>query len=233
MAFAGYAVYLDFEIRSAFEGRRWAVPARVYARSLELFAGAPISLEQLTEELQRLEYRSVTNPQWPGEYHRAGNTLHVHTRQFRFWDAEEPARRLRIQFDGGVLRAVEPDTFGAALPIARLDPPQIGAIYPAHREDRVLIRLADVPPLLIQGLLAVEDRNFYQHSGIDFRAIARAAWANLRALGLVQGASTVTQQLVKNFFLTPERTLWRKSNEALMALLLERHYDRRRESTKD
>ncbi len=226
MTFAGYAVYLDFEIRGAFEGRRWAVPARVYARSLELFAGAPISIEQLTEELQRLEYRSVTNPQRPGEYHRAGNTLHVHTRQFRFWDAEEPARRLRIQFDGGVLRAVGPDTFGAALPIARLDPPQIGAIYPAHREDRVLIRLADVPPLLIQGLLAVEDRNFYQHSGIDLRAIARAAWANLRALSLVQGASTVTQQLVKNFFLTPERTLWRKSNEALMALLLEWHYDK-------
>lgn len=221
-----YTIYLDFQIRHAFEGRRWAVPARVYARPLEVFVGAPLSLAQLKAELQRLEYRAVADPRRPGEYGREGDMLRVYTRQFRFWDGEEPARRLKIGFDGGVVRALLPDGAGGEIPIARLDPPQIGAIYPAHREDRLLIRLEDVPPLMIQTLLAVEDRNFHEHSGIDLRAIARAAWANLRALAVVQGASTITQQLVKNFFLTPDRTLWRKANEAIMALLLEWHYEK-------
>lgn len=226
LVLAVYTVYLDFEIRSTFEGRRWAVPARVYARPLELFTGASLSPDQLTRELQRLDYRAVADPARPGEYRRTGSTLDIHTRRVQFWDGEEQARRLLVRFDGGVLAALESRADGTALAIARLDPPQIGAIYPAHREDRVLIRLADVPPLLIQALLAVEDRNYYHHSGIDPRAIARAAWANLRAGGVVQGASTITQQLVKNFFLTPERTLWRKANEAVMALLLEWHYDK-------
>lgn len=223
---AGYTAYLDIEIRRTFEGKRWAVPARVYARPLELFAGASLSLERFVEELKRLEYRSTNEPTRPGEYRRSGATVHLYTRRFLFWDGEEPARRLRIKFDGGVLGVIEPEAIGEALPIVRLDPPQIGAIYPAHREDRVLIKLDEVPPLMTQMLLAVEDRNFYEHNGIDLRAIARASWANLRAGGVVQGASTITQQLVKNYFLSPERTLWRKVNEALMALLLEWHYDK-------
>ncbi len=223
---AAYTLYLDFEVRHAFEGRRWAVPARVYARPLELFAGASLSAAQLRDELVRLEYRAVAQPSGPGEYHSDGSTVQLYTRGFRFWDGEEPARPLRLRFDGSVLTDVADAAGTQALAIVRLDPPQIGAIYPAHREDRVLIKLADVPPSLIQTLLAVEDRSFYEHHGIDLRAIARAAWANLRARAVVQGASTITQQLVKNFFLSPERTLWRKANEALMALLVELHYDK-------
>lgn len=226
LLFGAYVVYLDVTIRSAFEGKRWAVPARVYARSLELFSGAPLSADALERELSRLSYHSTPSPQRAGEYRREGEEILLHTRPFAFWDGREPERRLRLSFSGALLRTLQPDRIDEAVPIVRLDPPVIGAIYPTHREDRVLVRRDQVPEQLIAGLLAVEDRHYYQHHGIDSKAVLRALWANIRALGVVQGASTITQQLVKNFFLTPERTLWRKANEAVMALLLEWHYDK-------
>ncbi len=108
----------------------------------------------------------------------------------------------------------------------RIDPPLVGRIYPASGEDRVRVRLGEVPPLLVRALIAVEDREFHEHHGIVWRAIARAAWANLRAGAFVQGGSTITQQLVKNLYLGAERTLWRKLNEALMALVVELRYDK-------
>ena len=221
-----YTIYLDVIVRNAFEGKRWAVPARVYARSMELFSGAVLSADIFESELRLLGYREVDAPKRAGEYWRQGERFLVATRSFRFWDGTEPERRLRITFTGDLLRSLQSDTLDQMVPIVRLDPPAIGAIYPAHREDRVLVRLEKVPSQLLDTLLAVEDRSFYQHHGIDPKAMVRALLANLRAFGVVQGASTITQQLVKNFFLTPERTLRRKINEALMALLLEWHYEK-------
>ncbi len=112
------------------------------------------------------------------------------------------------------------------LTLARLDPLYIGGIYPAHNEDRLLVRLDEVPEQLVQALIAIEDRKFYKHHGIHLRGMARAVVALVTGRG-VQGGSTLTQQLVKNFFLSPERTLRRKATEILMALLLELHYDKR------
>jgi penicillin-binding protein 1B len=102
----------------------------------------------------------------------------------------------------------------------------IGSIYPVHNEDRVLVKLGEVPPMLITALIAVEDRNFYEHGGVAPSAMLRALFANLRAGGTVQGGSTITQQLVKNFFLSNERTLWRKLNEIVMAIALEKRYEK-------
>ena len=101
-----------------------------------------------------------------------------------------------------------------------MDPVQIGSFYPTRKEDRILIKLENTPDALINGLLATEDRDFYHHYGISFKAIARALWANFRAGSVVQGGSTITQQLIKNLYLTSEKSLWRKVNEALMALIL-------------
>jgi len=213
-------------VRAAFEGKRWAVPARVYARSLELFSGARLSAKQFERELKQLGYRRRAATTRPGEYSRNGEQFLVHTRSFRFWDGSEPSRRLRIAFSGRLLRTLQPESVSETVPIVRLDPPVIGAIYPSHREDRVLVKLGQVPAMLLDALIAVEDRSFYEHHGLDPKGILRALWANLKAFDVVQGASTITQQLVKNFFLTPDRTLWRKLNEALMALLLEWHYEK-------
>lgn len=219
-----YTAWLDSQVRQQFEGKRWALPAQVYARPLELYPGLALTASELQAELQRLGYRELRHPRQPGSYAQLGRSLIITTRAFDFWDGREPSRHLRLSFSRQRLTDIRQADNGDALDLVRLDPPLIARIYPAHKEDRVLVRLDDVPPLLIDALLTVEDRDFYQHHGVSPRAIARALWANLRAGRTVQGGSTLTQQLVKNFFLTNERTLVRKLNEAIMALLLEWHY---------
>jgi penicillin-binding protein 1B len=226
MLMAAYAAWLDHRVTSEFEGGRWAVPARVYARPLELFAGRALSPGNFVRELQAADYHPGGGTA-PGTYVRRNDTFRLRTRSFRFWDGAEPSHRLEVRFSGDRVAAVRDLAQGASLPLVRLDPAHIGNIYPNHREDRILVRLDDVPRTLVEALIAVEDHRFMEHHGVSFIGIARAALANLRAGRVVQGGSTLTQQLVKNYFLSNERTLWRKLNEAAMAVLLELHYDKR------
>ena len=219
---AGYAVWLDIRVRAQFEGKRWALPARVYARAVELWPGARLAPDTLEDELRRAGYHREDRPHRPGSYLRAGNRFVIEAREFRFWDAVEPARRIEVGFDTGVVRTL--DAGGGPAAIVRLDPPLVGRIYPRHHEDRVMVRLDDAPPVLVAGLIAVEDHRFFDHHGVSLLAVARAAWANVRAAAVVQGGSTLTQQLAKNLFLSPERTLSRKLTEAVMALLLDARY---------
>src|SRR5205807_6932182 len=135
----------------------------------------------------------------PGWYVRADNALDISVRPFLFADGPQPARRMHIAFDGGTVSALT-DAEGRELPLARLEPAPIGGIYPAGNEDRVLVRLRDVPKHLVDALIATEDRKFFSHMGFDPRALARAAASVFS--GRMQGGSTITQQLVKNFFLT-------------------------------
>ncbi|MGH8622490.1 MAG: penicillin-binding protein 1B, partial [Burkholderiales bacterium] len=155
---------------------------------------------------------------------RHGDALEIALRPFVFWDGPQPAQRVRVAFENGAAASVR-DAPGRDLPLVRLEPVPIGGIYPAGNEDRVLVRLGEVPKHLVQALLATEDRSFYSHRGFDLRGIARAVVNFVRGRGL-QGGSTLTQQLVKNFFLTPERTVQRKVTELFMAVLLELHYDK-------
>jgi penicillin-binding protein 1B len=217
---------LDRTVRHQFEGKRWALPARVYARPLELLAGMPLTADELTSELTSLGYQRTASPDSPGSFFPQRHTVSFTTRTFTFWDETEPSVPVQAVFQNNQLVSLQHTHSGAPLPLVRLDPLLIGSIYPAHNEDRLLVRLQDVPPLLPKILIAVEDQRFYAHHGVDPFALARAVWANLRARTTIQGGSTLTQQLVKNFYLSPERTLWRKLKEALMALILEWHYSK-------
>lgn len=226
LALVAYGVYLDFAIRKQMEGRRWALPATVYTQPLELYAGKAMAPARLTRELEQVGYRRQAAAPQPGSYTRGDASMRIHTRAFRFEDGRAPARQLEVSFDGGRISAIH-NTRGDGVAIARIEPQRIGTLSPTRREDRNLVELDDVPPHLVAALLATEDRNFTDHFGIDPVGLARAMWANIRAGGIVQGGSTITQQLIKNFYLTSERSLSRKLNEMLMAVLLELHYGKR------
>ncbi len=219
-----YVFYLDVNVRSQFEGKRWAVPASVYARPMELYPGMRLTRQQLLDELQALGYQRGPSADGVGSFKVQGRHVTLVTRPFRFWDGEESSRRIQLSFDGSALTRIRDAASDQPLTLVRLEPQLVAKIYPGHNEDRILVRLDKVPQALTTALVATEDRNFYQHHGVAPLSILRAAWVNLRSGRTVQGGSTLTQQLVKNFYLTNERTLWRKINEAIMALLLEFHY---------
>lgn len=224
-AFCLYVMYLNWQITSRFEGRRWDLPARVYARPLELYAGMSLSPDALEQELSRLGYRAVaTEPTTPGSYQRYGRVIAAVTREFRFWDELQPSTRFRVSFNAGKVESIVVPA--GKSPVVRLDPLMVGSIFPQHGEDRLVVAPEQVPETLRQALIAVEDRRFMQHPGVDPIALGRAVLANVRAGGVTQGGSTLTQQLVKNYFLDNRRTLGRKLREALMALILELHYSK-------
>jgi len=220
-----FMVYLDARITATFSDKMWELSAKVYARPLELFAGAALTPGDLAYELEVLGYRTVTTPRQPGEVSRNQNRVDLYARGFDFPDEREPQRRVLVEFSGARVKAVSAG--GTGIDLMRLDPVQVGGIYPRQGgEDRLLVRLADVPEVFRRGLMAVEDRSFDQHWGFSIGGIARAAFSNLRSGQVVSGGSTITQQLVKNYYLTSERTLVRKLTEVLMAVLLELHYEK-------
>jgi len=222
---AGFAVYLDAIVQEKFSGKRWTIPAKVYARPLELFVGQKLAKDDFLAELDALGYRREKAVAGPGGVSVAGNNVEMQTRGFQFYEGAEESRRIRVRFSGDFVAGLN-SADGSSLAVARLEPVLIGGLYPAHNEDRILIKLDQVPPYLVQTLVAVEDREFFEHFGVSPKSIARAVWVNLTAGALRQGGSTLTQQLVKNFYLTNERSLTRKATEAMMAVLLELHYDK-------
>ncbi len=220
-----YLVYLDQTVKIKFEGNRWAIPARLYGRALELYPGAQISQKQFQAELQFLGYSKVSSTKQSGTWSQNGNRIVVRTRDFDFWDGRQYGRYLDLSFSPNGLASLK-DSAGRSVPLVRMEAPEIGSIHPTHNEDRVLVKHSDLPKMLVRALMEMEDRDFYDHFGVDPKAIARAIWANITAGKMVQGGSTLTQQLVKNFYLTSERTLRRKLTEAFMALLLDARYSK-------
>jgi len=223
---AGVAIYLDAVVQEKFSGKRWTIPATVFARPLELFVGQKLDKDDFLTELDALGYRRERAVDGPGVVSVVGNTIEMHTRGFHFYEGIEESQRIRVRFSGDFVASLTRGN-NVELPVARLEPLVIGGLYPAHNEDRILIKLEQAPPYLLETLVAVEDREFFDHFGVSPKSIARAAWVNLSAGGVRQGGSTLTQQLVKNFYLTNERSLSRKATEAMMAILLELHYDKR------
>ena len=220
-----YVVYLDRLVTHQFQGRRWTLPAQVYAAPLELYAGLALSPSELERELQRLHYQRAERADHPGTYHLAGERVDLRLRAARFADETRPASLLSITMGAGGLQALR-DAAGRDVPVLRLEPLLIGSIFPIHGEDRIIVTPQEVPPLLPAALKAVEDRKFDTHHGVDPLAMLRAAWVNLRAHQIEQGGSTLTQQLVRSYFLNSSQTLSRKLREAVMAMALDAHFSK-------
>ncbi|TNF91435.1 MAG: penicillin-binding protein 1B, partial [Gammaproteobacteria bacterium] len=222
-----YLGYLNHLINTRFEGDTWALPSRVYARALELYPGLALSREQIEYELGLSSYLPVETEPLPGQYRRLGASIELHARAFDFSGELQAARLLQVFFENGQIAALTDSVSGADLPLFRLPPVIIGSYYPDNDEDRLLLAADEVPQRLVDALIAVEDRRFFDHHGLSPKAILRALLANIEAGKTVQGGSTLTQQLAKNMFLTPEKSLLRKINEAFMALLLELRFDKK------
>jgi penicillin-binding protein 1B len=222
-AIAIYVYFLDRSVTQQFQGRRWTLPAQVYAAPLELYVGAPLGMADLTAELARLQYRATEKLDRPGTFRRQDARIDIALRATRFADEVRPAQVLSIIAGARSIEALR-DSAGQDIPILRLDPLLIGSIFPTHGEDRIIVTPAEVPALLPAALKAVEDRKFDSHHGVDPEAVVRAMWVDLRSHQIAQGGSTLTQQLVKSYFLNSRQTMGRKVREALMAIALEAHF---------
>jgi penicillin-binding protein 1B len=216
---------LDRRVTQQFEGRRWTLPARVYAQPLELYAGQQFSSSRFAQELARLGYIAQPRVERPGTFRRRGNSVDVFVRAFAFPDEKQPAQRLKVSFEGESITSLANES-GADMPIFRLDPLLVGSIFPIHGEDRIVVSPDQVPALLPEALKAVEDRKFESHHGVNPLAILRALFVNVRAGQVEQGGSTLTQQLVKSYFLDSRRTMRRKVEEAIMAFILESRFEK-------
>lgn len=222
----GHVWSLNKLIEQRFDGETWARPSRVYARPLELYAGLKIDPQQLIQELNLANYQAVERVTRPGHFSFQQNIFEIYSRDFYFSDHHQQEARVRLRFNDDQIMQMTELTYQQSLEFYQLTPAIIGSYLPGNGEDRLVIEVDDMPPELIDILLAVEDKRFYSHLGVSPLSILRALLANIRAGKTVQGGSTLTQQLAKNMFLTPERSLMRKINEALMSLMLEARFSK-------
>ena len=228
VAFLGYVGYTYVTITKKFDAaRKWDLPSRVYSDATQIVPGVGYPRALLEAKLNHVGYHEVKGRvENPGEYRYVGDDLEIFLNNFEYPDMEFHAMPVLVEMDGARVRAVRRLTDNITLRGARIEPELITSIYDNEMEDRVPVSLGAAPKVLIDAIIATEDRSFYSHEGISIRGTLRALWIDIRTKSLIAGGSTLTQQLVKNLFLNPERTFTRKAQEALMAVLIELRYEK-------
>ena len=222
-----YMWHLSTVIDKRFSARRWSMPSRVYSDSMLLYPGQTVNLKLFYEKLNHLDYRDVLKkPELKGEMYRKGSVLDVYLHDLATPSKQREGFPVRIGFSDNQIVSIERMDTNQQVPILELEPEEIMLFFGRERERRQLVSINQVPVYLMYAVLAAEDSRFYQHHGVDPRGILRALYTNIRHGGVRQGGSTLTQQLAKNYFLTPERTLRRKFKEFLMAVIMELMYDK-------
>ena len=208
--------------------QKWRTPAVVYSRPLELTVEQKITFDQLEHELSLLKYRKVSNPGKPGEYGVSKNRdrMVIIRRPFNFSYGYEESRPIHITFSNSRISSISDAATGENIDIVQLDPVLLERLSSSGEEDRMLISIDDVPQKLIDTLVYVEDRDFYNHHGISIKGILRALWVNFKAGKKVQGGSTISQQLVKNYFLNSQKSLDRKVRELFMSIIVDARYEK-------
>jgi len=223
-----YLWKLDKQVREQFAQLQWQVPTRIFARPLFLAEGVRLSPEAMELELAASSYRNDGAGLLPGTFKREGGKFTLATRDFIDMDGPVREHQLQVVISAGRVVSVMDAATRKRMDSARIDPARIATLYGNNEEERRLVRLEEVPPLLISGLQAVEDRNFKNHHGIDPKGLMRAIWVNLREGEFEQGASTLTQQMVRSLFLSNTKTISRKVKEAAYALIIEARFDKKR-----
>ena len=223
-----YGIYLDQQIKERIEGNVWELPAAVYGQIIDLEPDSDYSLSDVVTMLNGAQYRQQDSKATrPGEFIVSNDAVEIYRRPFMFPDGEEQAFRVRITFyDNRIDRITNLDT-GRDFGLLKIDPKLITMMHSPNGEQRLFVPLKQFPDSLLQTLIATEDKRFYEHHGISLYSIGRAIYVNLTT-GRTEGGSTLTQQTVKNLFLSNERSLSRKLREAYMALILDARYSKER-----
>jgi penicillin-binding protein 1B len=217
--------YFTTRVVGRFDGRRWNLPSRIYSELWLVRPGDAATAASVAAKLDRLFYQETdAASDRPGHYRREKDAIEVRTRSFSYPGRTFPSQRVRVVFAAGRIKSLI-DGAGNPVPALVLEPERLGSVFGAELEDRSVVRLADVAPSLVDAVLVTEDRDFYRHTGVSVRRLLGAGFKTMTG-GMKQGGSTLTQQLVKNLYLSPERTLHRKAVEAVMAVILDARYSK-------
>ncbi|HKI27177.1 MAG TPA: PBP1A family penicillin-binding protein [Candidatus Sulfotelmatobacter sp.] len=230
VGFSGFFSYFYIKYDRIIE-RRFRTPifsnsARIYALPQTVRTGERIDAHDLAAQLRRAGYTDQLHPDQNGDsqlgsFRLVSDGIEI-TPGSESYHSPEPAR-ISIQ-DGQVDRITSK---GAELSAYELEPQLVTALFDAEqRSKRELVKYNDIPPMVVQAVLAIEDRRFFEHSGVNFLRMAEAAWIDVVRGRHEQGGSTVTMQLSRGFFLTPEKTVKRKLTEMLIAEELEQKFSK-------
>ena len=223
----GWLIWPFWHLAGQFDSHAQRQPSRLYAPAPELRVDGPLRKKDLLELLSDLGYREVDGAALEGgTFHQEGRVVEIARREFRTATGPGGGTPVRVSLGKGAVASLTGPE-GEALGSVKLDPPRIASYYGPDLQERRPIALEDLPQDLVNSVLAVEDAGFWHHSGVSVRGILRAAWVNLRSGEVTQGGSTLTQQLVKNLFLTHERRFERKMRELVLAVLLELRFEKR------
>jgi len=227
-SFVGFAGWAFVTVTKRFDSSRmWDLPSRIYSDATPILPGQSVPRKLLEPKLNYLGYHEVDHlPAHSGEYRYDSGDLEIYLQDFRYPDIDFHGMPVRIELSGSTVRRIERLDDGSTMRGIRLEPELVTSIFNDVMEDRVPVPLSKVTKYLTDAIVATEDRGFYEHEGISFRGIVRAAMKDVKSRSLGAGGSTLTQQLVKNLFLTPERTFRRKAIEAVMAIILEARYSK-------
>lgn len=219
--------YLYVKVGRGIAGDTWEAPSILYGRPTEIRKGDHLGNLRIAERLQRLSYRKVPGkPSRAGTFSEEQGNLRIFLRERVTMNPFRESGPVEIAVhDGRVVSLASPT--GVPLDSIRLEPEEIGRITGPKRESRSPVPLSDISAFLQNAVIASEDAHFYSHMGIDIPAVGRALFINLREQRFAQGGSTITQQLAKNFFLSPKKTIGRKLREAELALILELRYSKK------
>jgi penicillin-binding protein 1B len=220
---------LEETVTAKFEGQKWRFPSKIYSDSYLLYVGINLRLGDLWDQFRRLGYRETQSiPRIKGEYRyqKSSGLLDIYLHDFVYPAESFKGIPVRISLQGPVITKIENEATGQEMFSLELEPELVTGLYDRIWQERRVVKLSEVPPLVVKAILAIEDERFYEHHGIDPVSVLRAVWVNIRSGGVVQGGSTLTQQLMKNFFLSDERKFSRKAKEAIMALIAERKYSK-------
>ena len=225
---AVYGWYLSNQVEKRFSARPWSIPSTVYSDTTLLYPGQRFDPSLFNEKLVNLGYHRVNHlPSRKGEIQIRPDALDIFLNDLKTPWTQRAGFPVQIGFSEDRIGTISRRDSGETIPILELEPEEIMQFFGPERERRQLISIEQVPEHLIRAILAAEDHRFFQHYGIDFRGILRALVTNLRHGAIRQGGSTLTQQLAKNYFLTPARTITRKLKEIILSIIMEFKYDKR------